>query len=148
MGNVNGLKAVLAGLRKHRKAKAAGLQRGLKQAGLFIQAEAQIRTPVDTGNLKASAGTRADGRGFETVVSVFYRAAYALFVHEMGGKRDKRPRQGPANRPIQGPKRRRAERGKGPKRRKSTVGGPKFLENAIKENRSRISEIIEENLRT
>lgn len=60
-----------------------GVESGLKKAGLLLQATSQKMVPVDTGNLKASAFTRATGKGFETVVRVGYTAFYALFVHEM-----------------------------------------------------------------
>ena len=40
--------------------KGAGLAKALLLAGLRLQREAQLRTPVDTGNLKASAFTRIE----------------------------------------------------------------------------------------
>lgn len=55
---------------------------GIKAVGLFLQRESQRLVPVDTGNLKASAFTRASGTGPNFNVTVGYTAAYALFVHE------------------------------------------------------------------
>jgi len=81
-GSVTGLSLVLANLNKANKGLAAGLNRGLKTAGLKLQRESQRIVPVDYGNLKASAYTRATGEGFGTSVQVGYTAAYAIFVHE------------------------------------------------------------------
>lgn len=54
---------------------------GLLAGGLIIQAEAQRRVPVDTGNLKGSAFTRKDPNN-DRVVETGFNAAYAIFVHE------------------------------------------------------------------
>lgn len=51
----------------------------LFKAGLFVQGEAQKRTPVDTGYLRASAKTRMEN---DYAVLITYDAAYAIFVHE------------------------------------------------------------------
>jgi len=80
--NVTGLPQVLANLDKRKKDLAEGLNRGLRLAGLKVQRESQQVVPVNTGNLKASAFTRAEGEGWKTNVMVGYTAAYALFVHE------------------------------------------------------------------
>lgn len=61
---------------------ARGMERGLKKAALFLQAESQKIVPVDTGNLKNSAYTRTEGSGFETTAEVGYTADYAIYVHE------------------------------------------------------------------
>jgi len=61
---------------------AAGCERGVKLAALLLQRESQKLVPVDTGNLKASAFTRATGKGFGIEANVGYTAAYALYVHE------------------------------------------------------------------
>lgn len=57
-------------------------QTGMKRAGLFIQRESQRIVPVQTGNLRASAFTRALGQGANFSVVVGYTASYAIFVHE------------------------------------------------------------------
>ena len=91
------------------------IERGLDAAALFIQAETRKRTPVVTGNLKGSIYT-AKGktiRGFP-VAEVGSTASYATAVHEN----------------LQ------------PKERKSKVGGPKFLERAVNDNRRKIVEIV------
>ena len=59
------------------------LPAALKRAGLFLQRESMKLVPVQYGPLKASAFTRAEGRGFRTRVIVGYTAAYAIYVHEI-----------------------------------------------------------------
>lgn len=54
---------------------------GLLDAGLQIQNVAQSRTPVDTGNLKASAYTRK-AMGGRLAVEIGFTASYAIYVHE------------------------------------------------------------------
>jgi hypothetical protein len=82
---LEGLQEVLTNLRRANRALEDGAERGLKKAGLFLQRESQKLVPVDFGNLKASAFTRAEGKGFDTAVSVGYTAGYALYVHEAVG---------------------------------------------------------------
>lgn len=79
---VTGVSAILRNLKTRNAQLEAGVQRGLKKAGLALQRESQRVVPVDTGNLKASAFTRAEGAGYDTTVHVGYTAAYALHVHE------------------------------------------------------------------
>ncbi len=79
---VTGVETVLKNLKTRRDALAAGLVRGLTLAGLRLQRESQRVVPVDYGILKASAFTRAEGKGLNTEVLVGYTANYALFVHE------------------------------------------------------------------
>lgn len=76
------IKAVQRGLRKTQAKHAKGWARGLKVAGLFLQRLSQKIVPLDTAALKNSAGTRAEGEGFQTVVIVFYTMFYAVYVHE------------------------------------------------------------------
>lgn len=79
---VQNVNAVIAAFRATMARHAKGCERGLKRAGLMLQRASQKLVPIDTGNLRASAFTRAEGSGFETVVTVGYTASYALFVHE------------------------------------------------------------------
>jgi hypothetical protein len=85
IASVSGLTEVIARLREAQKKTGEGIARGLKKAGLMLQRESQLRVPVNFGNLKASAFTRAQGEGYSTVVIVGYTAAYALYVHESVG---------------------------------------------------------------
>lgn len=85
MGSIKGLQVVLKNLKARREVLGKGLERGLKKAGLRLQAASQKLVPVNTGNLKASAFTRSRGSGMSTVVSVGYTARYALWVHESVG---------------------------------------------------------------
>jgi hypothetical protein len=80
---ITGVKEVLANLRKADYVFGKGIERGLKRAGLWLQGLSQQFVPVDTGNLKNSAFTRASGKGMKTDVFVGYTAAYAVYVHEM-----------------------------------------------------------------
>jgi len=85
MANVNivsGVKTVLANMAMRKAQVAAGAANGLKLAGLHLQRDSQSRVPVEFGPLKASAYTRATGKGFDTVVDVGYTASYAMYVHE------------------------------------------------------------------
>lgn len=92
---VIGMEEVLANLKKAKNVLAIRAAQGLKMAGLYLQAESQKLVPVDTGNLKASAFTRATGSGFKTDVNVGYTASYAPYVHEAVGMKLKGlPRMG------------------------------------------------------
>lgn len=82
---VTGVKEVLLNMKFREKMLEDGMVRGLKKAGLHLQRESQKKAPVEFGNLKASAYTRAEGRGWKTSVLVGYTAAYALHVHEAVG---------------------------------------------------------------
>jgi hypothetical protein len=79
---VTGVQGILKNLKARNAALAAGVSRGLRLAGLHLQRESQRVVPVDLGNLKASAFTRATGKGYDTVVNIGYTATYAIFVHE------------------------------------------------------------------
>lgn len=79
---IDGVKDVIENMRKAKKEKIKGLVVGLKRGGLFLQRESQKVVPVDTGKLRASAYTRAEGLGLQTVVRVGYTAEYAIYVHE------------------------------------------------------------------
>lgn len=80
---LTGQKEVLGNLKRQQRALGLRVAVGLKAAGLALQRESQRLVPVDTGNLKASAFTRATGAGLDTAVTVGYTAAYAMFVHEL-----------------------------------------------------------------
>jgi len=80
---VLGIEGVLKEIQKQKVQLGLRTAAGLKAAGLLLQRESQLRVPVDLGNLKASAFTRARGVGFFTSVTVGYTASYAFFVHEL-----------------------------------------------------------------
>lgn len=77
-----GTRTVLANMAARKAQIAAGAEAGLKLAGLHLQRDSQSHVPVEFGPLKASAYTRAIGKGLSTVVEVGYTASYALYVHE------------------------------------------------------------------
>jgi hypothetical protein len=62
---------------------ATSLDQGLKKAALLLQAEAQKRCPVDTGDLRESAFTRKIGSVTRIVYQVGFSQSYAVYVHEM-----------------------------------------------------------------
>ncbi len=82
---IKGIQVVLRNLKARQEELGKGIERGLKKAGLRLQAESQKLVPVNFGVLKASAFTRAEGTGLKTKVKVGYTAAYALYVHESVG---------------------------------------------------------------
>jgi len=58
---VSGQRIFSEKLKKRKEALVQAVQRGLIKAGFIIQAESQRNTPVDFGNLKASAFTVWEG---------------------------------------------------------------------------------------
>lgn len=84
-GGLQNVKAFKQQLISTKMTTSKGLRRGLKKAGLALQRESMKIVPVQTGNLRNSAFTRAEGSGFQTAVVVGYTAKYALFVHEIIG---------------------------------------------------------------
>lgn len=77
-----GKQAVLANMAARKAQVALQAAAGLKLAGTHLQRVSQTHVPVEFGPLKASAYTRATGKGFDTVVDVGYTASYAMYVHE------------------------------------------------------------------
>lgn len=88
MARLEGLNEVLTNMNREVGQIKGRTMAGLFEAGLEIQRDSQGRTPVDTGNLKASAYTRKGRKGVE----IGYTAAYAAAVHEMLGKLKGQPR--------------------------------------------------------
>lgn len=83
MAVVNGITTVQKRIQREAKLKTHKLTVGLIEAGLRLQRESMKIVPVDYGNLKASAFTRAEGQDTPyVVVTVGYTAAYAVYVHE------------------------------------------------------------------
>lgn len=79
---IRNVKVIQAELRARRQATTASIRRGLWKVGLYVQREAMMLTPVDTGNLRAGATTRMKQTRTGARVRVIYVAAYAVFVHE------------------------------------------------------------------
>lgn len=78
-----GVTGILKNLKLNEAQIAIRIPLALKAVGLTLQASSQKAVPVDLGNLKASAFTRASSSGINTTVTVGYTARYALFVHEL-----------------------------------------------------------------
>ena len=109
---ITGVDSVIRKMRKSKKMTGKALEAGLKRGGLYVQRESQKVVPIDLGNLKNSAFTRAFRSGLRTVVVVGYTAFYAVYVHE-----DLKARHRPGKR-------------------------NKYLEHPIREKRDRILKII------
>lgn len=76
-----GLKEISARINAEVKRMHRVTMDGLLAGGLQVQRTAQGRTPVDVGNLKASAYTRKAQSG-GMAVEVGYTSDYAIYVHE------------------------------------------------------------------
>lgn len=127
---IDGARRVVANLRRQDNQFRAGVSRGLKKGGSLIQRESQLQVPVDTGALKASAFTRATGVGFQTRVTVGFTVPYALFVHEAVGMKLKGLPRLP-NPPHKGRYWDPIPRAKA-----------KFLEDPIRDNKDRVTQIV------
>lgn len=119
---VDGLDELNAELAKMAQFQAPeAVSRASMAAGLLIQGKAQENTPVEYGNLRASAYTQKSGRGAE----VGYSAEYAIYVHEnMEQVLKGQPRPSGLGTYW-------------------NPGGPKFLERAVNENAREVREIFE-----
>ena len=107
-----GVNEVIKNLRKVKGILAEEIGVNLKRAGLFLQRKSQQIVPIDKNNLRPSAFTRSEGKGFKTDVQVGYTAAYAVYVHE---NLEARHRPGKS---------------------------AKYLENPMKQNRDKLLKII------
>lgn len=76
---VRGLSETIAGLDKAQRAVFKKRRNSLSTVGLFVQAEAQKRVPVEYGNLASSAFTEVR---LDHIVTVGFTAKYAPVVHE------------------------------------------------------------------
>lgn len=106
--------------------------KGLTVAGLQIRRDSQLKTPVDTGKLKASAFTDTSKKPTGALVTVGYTAEYAPHVHEMPGRLKGQPR----------PPRPGSKAGRGKYWDPQGKASPKFLERAVSENEDKILIII------
>lgn len=79
---VRGIKEIKQQLREHKEATAESIRRGLWKVGMYVQREAMMLSPVDTGNMRLSANTRMKKTKRGASVRVVYTAAYSIFVHE------------------------------------------------------------------
>jgi len=80
---ITGLDVVLRNLNREILGIKNRTRAGLREAALMVRRRSQQLTPVDTGNLKASAYTEVydswEGPGAE----IGYMAGYAPYVHEI-----------------------------------------------------------------
>jgi len=82
MVEITGVKGVRRRLKRAGVTLGSAVERGLKKGGAFLQRVSQEVVPIKTGALEGSAGTRADGHGWDTDVVVYYTQSYAVYVHE------------------------------------------------------------------
>ena len=78
-----GLKRVQANLTKEIRKIKGRTKQGLWIAAENIRREAQILTPVATGNLKGSAYVNAYNTPVGPGAEIGFTASYAVFVHEI-----------------------------------------------------------------
>jgi len=145
MARVTGLRTVIKALQEARKRHGKGIERGLKKAGLFLQAESQKIVPVDLGPLRASAFTRASGRGAGTEVRVGYTAAYAVYVHENLDARHGADYNAWHGEMIAKAKNTKGKKGKALKRKWHDRGPnqqAKFLERPLRNNRKLMAQMV------
>lgn len=102
MVEVKGVEGIVQALKEANVTIGHKVARGLKKAGLLLQRYSQEVVPIDTSNLKNSAGTRAFGKGWLTDVVVFYTAHYAVYVHE---RTDLKHAEGKQAKYLEGPAR-------------------------------------------
>jgi hypothetical protein len=135
-GKVVGLETVMRNLNAQIAQIKGDVLAGLMEAGLQVQRAAQQRVPVQTGNLKASAYTRKDPSG-RPQVQVGFSASYALWVHENVEMK------------LKGlPRARRGYKGsQGRYWDPQGKAGPKFLQNAVNDNRGNILQIVQRRAR-
>ena len=115
---LRGLKTVLQNLNKEIEAVEGRTDKGVAAAAALIQKESVKKTPVDTGNLRGSAYVKQIKNSYQ----IGFSAKYALAVHENVGQK------------LKGQPRKLGTK-------KGTyweTGEPKFLENAVKENKAKI----------
>lgn len=114
--------AALEGFRK-------GAVKGVRLATSFVKLEAQKLTPVDEGNLKASAYTFVSVSNQGCVGEVGFTAHYAVYVHEYPMKLKGLPRKG--------------EGAKGLYWDPQGTASNKFLMKAVYNNPKKIKEIMQ-----
>lgn len=68
--------------RKSPRIMSSELSRAIRKAALFVHRESALRTPVDTGRLRASHRTNFGGTGLRFRGEVSTNTDYDLFVHE------------------------------------------------------------------
>lgn len=111
--------------------------KGLTVAALRIRRTSQLKTPVDTGNLKASAYTETYKRPQGPAAVIGYTAEYAPWVHEMPGTLKGKPR----------PKKIGSKADRGFYWDPQGKAEPKFLEKALVENQKQVLEDIKKHIK-
>jgi hypothetical protein len=141
--SIKGAKEIKAKLRQQKTKHIAGLQRGLMRAGLALQRESMKIVPILSGNLRASAYTRPSGHGSTFEVAVGYTAKYALYVHEN--------LEAAHGRVFNEKHADKIKKAKGKAKqywfRRGADQQAKFLEKPFREQRKRLAEIVEVEIR-
>lgn len=126
--SIKGTGQVIKALEDFNTRKRTARRMALTKIGLKIKGDSVRLTPVDTGNLRASAYIEVQGA---ESVRVGYTSAYAPFVHEMVEQKLKGQPRGDFGKTGDGE----AFGGGSGKGAYWDTGEPKFLEKAMKNNR-------------
>ena len=100
---IEGVNKIKQLLKSNQQKMVTAANLGLSVGADRLQREAQLRVPVDTGNLKTSAYTRQVGTQNKPSYEVGFTAHYALWVHEAVGMKLKgKPRRSTKKRKARG----------------------------------------------
>lgn len=80
--DVRGTKLTMQALKNVAKRYPEATAKGLYEEGLEIMAEAQRRTPVDTGRLRASGRVSLPVRSSNPSITLSFGTDYGIYVHE------------------------------------------------------------------
>lgn len=112
---IRGLEQILKNLDSLQAKKKVARRAALTRIGIKVKADSFDMTPVDEGNLRASAYTEVTA---DTSVQIGYTSAYAPFVHEnMEQSMKGQPRKSGSKKGFYW-----------------ETGEPKFLDKAVKNN--------------
>lgn len=130
--SLKGIEKVVSNLNREIAKIEKRSARGLTVAALRVRRDSQKKTPVDEGNLRASAFTETFKASKGPAAVVGYTAEYALWVHEAPGTLKGLPR----------PKKKGSSANRGRYWDPQGRAEPKFLEKSAKENEKNILEDI------
>lgn len=130
--SLKGIEKVVSNLNREIAKIEKRSARGLTVAALRVRRDSQKKTPVDEGNLRASAFTETFKVSKGPAAVVGYTAEYAPWVHEAPGTLKGQPR----------PKRKGSSANRGKYWDPQGRAEPKFLEKSAKENEKNILEDI------
>jgi hypothetical protein len=130
--SLKGTRRVIANLNSEIKKIENRSAKGLTVAALRVRRASQQKTPVDEGNLRASAFSETFRTSKGPAAVIGYTAEYAPWVHEMPGTLKGKPR----------PKKPGSSADRGKFWDPQSKAEPKFLQKAADENHKEILEDI------